>query len=171
MVIVMAREHSENADLDCTIPIRNISEMWDRKVNAQLQCRCLMTVDMLAILLLDKEPKQALNMKVLERMLCATQPDITRMALRLEKKEYVIKYSDPEDKRAKMLGLTEKGKEKAQYIRKHQRCMNDAMMDGFTEKEQEQFVQYLLRVQENSKKRLEELCQSQNNMTETYEHL
>lgn len=137
-------------NLLCVELIRNMSELWDRKINFHVQSMGMMTIDTLVMYELGRCENYEMNMKIMEKRLCATQPDITRMAVRLEKKGYVVKEADDNDKRAKKIRLTEEGLKELENIKREFHLGNAALMKGMSKKEQKQFEELLQKAYQNS---------------------
>lgn len=80
------------------------------------------------------ENKQAKTTMV-SRIMLVPPANMTGLAKRLEKNGYIIRKSDPNDERATILEITEKGIENLKEIEMDKdACVND-MLNGFTEKE------------------------------------
>ncbi|MCX8110412.1 MAG: MarR family transcriptional regulator [Syntrophorhabdaceae bacterium] len=69
------------------------------------------------------------------RIMLVPPANMTGLAKRLEKNGYIIRKSDPNDERATILEITEKGLETLRKIENDKDiCVKD-MLEGFTEKE------------------------------------
>jgi DNA-binding MarR family transcriptional regulator len=80
-----------------------------------------------------------------------TPATISNMVKRMEKSNLVIRRSDPNDERVSRVYLTDKGRRLEEDVMNALRNLNDEQVVGFTEKEQELFRSFLVRVYENLK--------------------
>ena len=85
------------------------------------------------------------TMSELANRLNVTQGAVTQMATRLEKKGYVIRTKDTQDKRVTMISLTEKGKvlcrEHIAYDKKEHEVISEHLQD-FSDEELEKLIRY-----------------------------
>ena len=74
-----------------------------------------------------------------------TPPTISVGIRRLEKEGWLERRSDPEDRRARPLFLTQKGEQLVAHVRKHRAQMLKTFLSGLTLEEQEQLLRLLER--------------------------
>ena len=74
---------------------------------------------------------------------------VSRMLDALEKREMVTRRPDGQSRRSNLVELTEKGRQACQAWKAHCREMENIMLRGFNEEEQEQFADFLSRVYQN----------------------
>lgn len=75
-----------------------------------------------------------------------------RAMKKLENEGYIIRETDKNDKRSKLIYLTDKGKEVCKEVIKVIDEWNNILLDGFEEEEKEKAKEYLRRIWENAKK-------------------
>ena len=73
----------------------------------------------------------------------------TVLVRKLEKDDFVTDEADPEDKRSRIVLLTEKGKQFNNTARELSSELLGTFYKGFTDEEKETFVQTLLRIKDN----------------------
>lgn len=85
------------------------------------------------------------NMSEVANRLNVTQGAVTQMATRLEKKGYVIRQKDSQDKRVTTISLTEKGKilckEHIAFDKKEHEFLSE-MLKEFSDEEMEKLIRY-----------------------------
>lgn len=77
---------------------------------------------------------------------------LTAMLDRMEKMGLIVRKADPQDRRSRLIALTEKAKSLQEDYTRISQQMNEIYYDGFTEAEVIQFESYLLRVLNNLEK-------------------
>lgn len=137
-------------DYYCGTLIRNISNLWDMRVDESLKVYGLSIKDVLVLLRLYKAQEHILSMKELETELCASQPDIARITKRLEEKGFVEKSVDPEDQRVKKVRLTNAGVLECETATKEMEAGNEILLAGMSKEERETLKSLLLKAYENS---------------------
>ncbi len=88
----------------------------------------------------------------IEKRFSLSNPTVTGIVQRMEGKGYLSRLSSETDKRCKEIALTEKAIEVTQEI-KHKREVGDReMLTGFSEQEKEELLNYLIRLNENTRR-------------------
>lgn len=95
----------------CTVLIKIINDKLERDVNNILREQNLTSVQMRVLFLLKCAPQYTLSLKEVERKLHVSQPTAAGVVSRLEQKQYILSKTTDEDRRIKLLELTEEGKE------------------------------------------------------------
>ena len=80
---------------------------------------------------------------------------ITSALVRMEEEGMIRRESVPGDKRALRVVLTEKGREKQQYVQKVFARAEEAALNGFTQQERRQLGEFLIRIQKNLEKEVD----------------
>lgn len=78
-----------------------------------------------------------------------SHPTVSGLLSRLEKKEFIALRPDPEDRRRKLVYILPKGKQCNETMHAVIRDGEERLLTGFSQKEREQFQQYLLRALQN----------------------
>lgn len=79
---------------------------------------------------------------------------ISRDCAKLEESGLIMRQPDPENKRRKILTLTEKGKAVRKELVELDDSTAEVLLSGFSEEEKAQFVSYLERMEKNAEKLL-----------------
>lgn len=79
---------------------------------------------------------------------------ISRDCAKLEESGLITRQPDPENKRRKILTLTEKGKAVRKELVELDDSTAEVLLSGFSEEEKAQFVSYLERMEKNAEKLL-----------------
>lgn len=90
-------------------------------------------------------PEDSPTMGEMAKRLNVTQGAVTQMAVRLEKKGYVIRTKEAQDKRTTVISLTEKGKVLcAEHIAYDQSeyLFTSRFLEQYSDKELEEFIRY-----------------------------
>lgn len=82
---------------------------------------------------------------------------IAKSAKKLEELGYIVKETDPRDRRITVLTLTEKGEELRLEIQRILDDLEDILLEGFTPEDRDTALGYLARLRENSVAKSERL--------------
>lgn len=82
---------------------------------------------------------------------------ITSQLSILEKNEYILKKVDTKDARGYQIFLTSKSKKILKPIKKVLASWSETLLDGFTEDEKEAVFQYLIRMRDNVKIKIDNI--------------
>ncbi|WP_206732066.1 MarR family winged helix-turn-helix transcriptional regulator [Halarcobacter ebronensis] len=83
---------------------------------------------------------------------CIIEPaTVTSLLYRMEKSGMIERKTQDGNRRSLYVFLTEKGKEEARYVKKAFNTLSNLALNNFTNKEKEQFIEYLVRVNKNLK--------------------
>jgi DNA-binding MarR family transcriptional regulator len=96
-----------------------------------------------------------LAQKNIERILDVSHPTVTGLIARLQEKGFVECGTDREDRRNKIVTMTEKAYSLAQLLRDNRRRAEEALLAGLTDEETEQLGQTLIRLYANLEERKE----------------
>jgi DNA-binding MarR family transcriptional regulator len=77
---------------------------------------------------------------------------IARTLATLEDAGLVTREVDPDDRRVKRVSVTERGREVAEDLKRVARRWSNRLMEGFSDEEREQLLDYLVRMKENAKR-------------------
>lgn len=84
-----------------------------------------------------------LSQKELAELMGASQPTITGILDRLEKQDFIERKEDQEDKRRKVIGLTQAGKEVNEKLTSIAEDFKNTCLENVDEKDQETFLEIL----------------------------
>lgn len=94
---------------------------------------------------------ESLTMKDLTELINRDKSTTTVLVRKLEQEGLVITESDIKDKRSKTIKLTDKGKNYNQKLSEISKNLISTFYQGFTDKEKEDFLSYLKKINKNFK--------------------
>lgn len=94
-----------------------------------------------------------LAQKNIEKILDVSHPTVTGLIARLQEKGFVECGADPDDRRNKIVTMTQKAYSLAQLLRDNRRKAEEALLAGLSEEETEQLGQTLIRLYTNLEER------------------
>ena len=123
----------------CSALIKQINDSLEKSANHTLRTEDLTMSQIAVLIALDCASEKTLSMKQLQEHFSVAQPTMFGTVRRLEAKKLVTCYANPEDRRAKMVRLTDTGKEKcdAGYI--HMDDAEELLLKALDETERLQF--------------------------------
>ena len=93
----------------CAVQIKIINDHIEREINNALREQNLTAVQIRVLILLQCAKDHTMSLKEVERHLHVSQPTAAGIVSRLEQKEYVCSMTCEEDRRIKLLKLTQVG--------------------------------------------------------------
>lgn len=102
------------------------------------------------IMLLAHEPDKMFRQRDIERALNYTNPTVTGLLNRLEKKKFIIRRVDPDDSRARIIQLTDVALEIVQEIHSSIRKTEQMILEGFSEEEINTLAPFMERMAKNA---------------------
>jgi len=136
---------------ECGMLIKQIHDGLEKNANNALREDNLTMTQIGTLIELNGEPQHELTLKELEKRMHVAQPTAAGIVSRLEDKGLVEGYISKEDKRIKIVHLTESGAKSCEQadIKMHQ--AEKQLLEGFSKAEKEAFYDYLERVLNNIK--------------------
>ncbi|MDO5849694.1 MAG: MarR family transcriptional regulator [Methanobacteriaceae archaeon] len=92
---------------------------------------------------------ESVTQEFLSRYYDLNEGTITRALVRLEKKGFIKRVSNPNDKRKRMVSLTDEGLELALILIDYQKSIKEQVYYNFTDEEYEQLAKLLNKLFEN----------------------
>ncbi|WP_256623051.1 MarR family winged helix-turn-helix transcriptional regulator [Methanolobus chelungpuianus] len=89
--------------------------------------------------------RDGISQEILIRELNCDRATGTRAINKLEESGYVLRETDPQDKRAYRICLTDEGRHLGPVIRQMSAIINNIVFDGFSEEEKELFIRMIRR--------------------------
>ena len=114
--------------------IKQISEALERDCNNNM--------------LLENDAGGATTLKEIEKMLHCAQSTAHGLVTRLEEKGLVASSGDPEDRRIRVVRITEKGRGYCRKAKTQMQEMEARLLDPLDEAERKQFLNYLSRIRD-----------------------
>lgn len=130
---------------------KQIHDMLEKRANNELRKKglTLMQVSVLTVLLDSEENR--LSMKELEKYFGVAQSTIAGIISRLEQKELVEAVGNANDKRIKIVKITDFGKKCCETEFYQREKTEKAILEGFSEEEKKTLNSFLVRVADNLK--------------------
>ncbi len=119
----------------CGILIKQIHDAMEKQANNALKSSDLTMAQMTALLILRKKPERQMSLKELERSLRVAQSTAAGVVSRLEQKGFLEAFGDPEDKRIKMIRMTEAGEQCCLLADHDMEVAERELLSGLTETE------------------------------------
>lgn len=91
------------------------------------------------------------SMKDIEEHMKVTHPTVIGIVKRLEEKGFVATASDPEDRRVKLVIITQKTTKMIKKLDQGKRRMDEKLLKGFTEQEAKELRRMLSMIEDNLK--------------------
>ncbi len=128
------------------LQIKVINDRLEREANNSLREKKLTSVQMHVLMILLGEKEHVLPLKEVERRLHVAQPTAAGVAVRLEQKGFLESRMNADDRRVKLLRLTEAGKKQCMDCISHAQEAETRIRDALTEEEYGQLQQLLDRI-------------------------
>lgn len=135
----------------CGMLIKQIHDGLEKNANNALRDDNITMTQIGALIELSNAPQHELALKELERRLHVAQPTAVGIVSRLEDKGLVEGFSSKEDKRIKIVHITESGLNSCLKADTKMHQAEEQLLDGFSEEEKNNFNNYLGRVLNNIK--------------------
>ena len=128
--------------------IKQISEALERDSNNNMR-KTGMTLSQYTVLMpLEGQAEGAMTLKEIEKTLRCAQSTAHGLVTRLEEKGLVASSGDPEDKRIRVVRITEKGRSYCQEAKTRMQEMETRLLSPLSESERGQFLNYLSRIRD-----------------------
>lgn len=132
--------------------IKRVNDCLDAEANRDLQKRDLTRTQAHFLMELRRRPDKTAALKELEDRFSAAQSTVAGVAVRLEKKGLIESFSSPEDRRVKLVRLTEAGEASCEASLAEIAATEAHMLSALTDCEQTLLLNLLGRVYETMKK-------------------
>lgn len=130
----------------CGILIKQIHDELEKQTNNALRSSDLTMAQMSALLILRQREECQMSLKELERTLRVAQSTAAGIVSRLEQKGFVEAFGDPEDKRIKMVRMTDAGKQCCGEADKSREQIESYLLSGLTGTEKDILLALLTKV-------------------------
>ena len=122
-------------ELHTALQIKIINDRLEREANNSLREKKLTSVQMHVLMILLGEDGHTLPLKEVERRLHVAQPTAAGVVVRLEQKGFLESKMSEEDRRVKLLRLTDDGKRQCMDCISHAEEAERRVREALTEKE------------------------------------
>ncbi|MCD8249430.1 MAG: MarR family transcriptional regulator [Lachnospiraceae bacterium] len=134
---------------DCAALIKHIDTKMTKQANERFDMYGVTFRQVRLLMLLLQKGSEAVPLKFLEKNFEVAQSTASGLVVRLEKKGLVQGYVPADDKRQKVVRLTEKGKELCISIEEDMREGERVLLQSLDEKERMQFYSLLRKVNDS----------------------
>lgn len=128
--------------------IKRIDNALEKETNQNLQALNLTMQQNHTLVLLVHAEDHTLSLKALEERFCSAQSTVAGLVSRLEKKGLVEAVSDPDDKRVKLVRLTQEGQRLCAISRQNVVDSEERLTSFLSPEEREIFLHCLQKVYE-----------------------
>lgn len=139
--------------LTCISAIKVTSEAVEKYIRQKLQEHDVTYSQGRIIVILYRTGLESITLKELESSFRSSQQTVAGLVSRLEEKGMVVGFYDPDDKRAKRVMLTEKGKEVALFAIDAFTELNGELTASIPEEKEEELVDLLWTICENAEQK------------------
>lgn len=130
----------------CGALIKQIHDELEKKANAMLRGQDLTLSQMNVLMELESADSHQLSLKALEGLLHVAQSTVAGIAIRLEQKGFVESFTDPNDRRVKMIVITTSGLACCQNAVVNMEQMEAQLLHELTESEKILFRDLLAKI-------------------------
>ncbi len=128
--------------------IKQISEALERDCNNNMRKSGMTLSQSSVLLLLENGAEGATTLKEIEKMLHCAQSTAHGLVTRLEEKGLVASSGHPEDRRVRVVRITDKGRAYCREAKTQMREMEARLLSPLGEGERKQFLDYLSRIRD-----------------------
>ena len=132
----------------CAALIKQINDSLERQANNILREDDLTIMQAAVLIELDQSDKKTLSLKDLEHTFGVAQPTMLGIVKRLTQKNLTETLGSPEDKRIKLVRLTERGLLKCSAGYAHMDSAEDSLLRTLSEDERKEFRRMLLKIKD-----------------------
>ena len=141
----------QSADEDLLMALVRAAEIFKRVVSAIFRNHDLSFPQYNVLRVLDASKDGQSKITEVGRIMLVPGANMTGVAKRLEKNNFIVRKSDPADERVTLLEITKKGKKALANIEQERNEHMHAMLKGMTEKEKREFLTKLKHLIKNSR--------------------
>lgn len=134
---------------DCGFYIKHINDVLQRDSNNALRSQDLTLSQIEVLLQLENAPKGELSLKDLEKRLQVAQSTAAGIIVRLEHKKFVEAFPSAEDKRIKIVRITQSGLACCASAQLHMQQTEERLLSQLTETERLLFITLLKKVSDS----------------------
>ncbi len=128
--------------------IKTISERFRSSIGEAV-CERGLTMSQMMVLQILRENGGSSNQRYIERWLEVAHPTVVGLVTRLEKNGFVTSRTDPENRRNKIVEMTDKSYQAFNFFESGYQDFKKLVFKGFSEEEKELLLCYLERLREN----------------------
>lgn len=133
--------------------IKQIHDAIERRANQSLRQNDLTMVQIWVLMSLSEKEDKTYSLKELERILDVAQSTCAGIVNRLALKKLVECFTDPADKRIKLVRIRPEGERCCQDARERMQEIDQIIFQGLTEEEQDTVHELLQKIYDNVSKK------------------
>ena len=133
--------------------IKQIHDAIERRANQSLRQNGLTMVQIWVLMSLSEKEDKTYSLKELERILDVAQSTCAGIVNRLALKKLVECFTDPADKRIKLVRIRPEGEQCCQDARERMQEIDQIIFQGLTEEEQDTVQELLQKIYDNVSKK------------------
>ena len=126
--------------------IKQIHDELEKQINNQLRSEDLTMAQVGTLVILNRTSESRMPLKELERKLHVAQSTALGIVSRLERKGLVECFGDPEDRRVKMVQITDNGIHCCHMAVRHVKMAEEHLLTGLADEERAVFYTLLLKL-------------------------
>lgn len=130
----------------CGAMIKQIHDEIEKLSNSSLRSQDLTMAQMHVLMELEAAPARQLSLKELERLLHVAQSTTAGIVSRLEQKGFVKTFGDAQDRRVKIVRITDSGLDCCANAETYIQCTEARLLSGLTESEKTLFRELLRKI-------------------------
>ncbi len=138
--------NSNPPELNCGALMKRISDKMEKKANDEFNSYGVTMTQFRFLMTLNEFPEGKATLKTLEKYFGVAQSTEAGIAVRLEKKGMISSYTDPDDRRIKVIVITDAGKKICEEAHSNMLSAEGRLLKGLNEEEREQFFTLLEKV-------------------------
>lgn len=131
--------------------LNRLTVHWKKKANNSLREQDLTFAQVAALMTIRNFPEKELSFKELEKLLHVAQSTTAGIINRLEQKGLVNSFGNNDDKRIKLVKITQLGEECCQRAEQNMKEAEENLLSGLTETEKSIFNTLLQKVKDTLK--------------------
>ena len=135
----------------CGVLIKQLHDTLEQESNNALRSQGLTMAQVMALMHLHELGDRDVPLKELEKLLHVAQSTTAGIVVRLERKGLVMRRESAEDKRIKIIRITEAGQRCCQTAEARMKDAENRLLSGLTSAEREIFNVLLQKVSDNMK--------------------
>jgi len=132
--------------LDCGRLIKQIHDEMCKNANNAMRAQGMTITQLDALMALDLAPEKRLSLKELEKRLHLAQSTTVGIITRLQKRGFVAALSDPDDRRIKLVRITQSGLDSLMAAKAGRAEAEEKLLKGLTEAERHILLTLLKKV-------------------------
>lgn len=132
----------------CGALLKQINDTLAKNANNAMRSQGITMMQCTTLLLLSDQPGQEMPMKEIERTLHVAQPTAAGIISRLAGKGFVAYRENPVDRRAKIVVLTDAGRDRCWFAERDMQKTEERLLSGLTETERRELLRLLRKVRE-----------------------